>query len=700
MASSNFVPLPFFVDESGGEDKTKKNDLNGPFGSAAPVAFNPATSFGGSCLSSEPPKQLAEPSSTQLPTDFFSSSFTASSTYFTAPSNIAAAATAAPVSSFTFNEFGSSAVNAVNVPAVEPAQAPNTNFNSAEPVHRSNEPQAPKGFTGFNPQPSTVQPVVTGWPPVQPSQHFVPEAPRQQDLSPSFDTSRPSQVPDAPKQSEPWAPSSTFARASVSEPSKEPWAQNQGIETSTFASKVPEPSQVSWQTPMPSALRRSSIDSQHSNPPNVTFNTSVSAPPSIALPPYHHGLDALEETLSTRSFTNSSFVIEGGKACDRCSKQNELTANFCCRCGAQIGSPIESPSDSGVFSVDSSAPVFEQMARLSISERTFEQQTQTFAQPHLGAFQPSAHQSSTYQSNPYEQVSQPTTYQPQQQSQFAPQTAVVSPTKPAAPSRVHPVMAFGFGGSFVMTFPTLQTRYNPNGQPINSYRPSMVYKGDLEMLPQAKAKMCEAILAIDNGAPLLEKAQKPKELSALITKLKSSAVSSGDRLLFGLFESILKSSGKPLDNPHVLDNLKEMLADSLSSEQQQSSLQSSHDSHGSFGLNEVGQKVVSGDIVGASEFAISHQLWSHALLLGQFAGPQHYQKVVAQFVQQDFPPSHPVRLVYLMLSGQSQLIGIPSSCSSILLSYLRTGTCCFWASLVEILGQHSFGISLQSQVSN
>lgn len=174
------------------------------------------------------------------------------------------------------------------------------------------------------------------------------------------------------------------------------------------------------------------------------------------------------------------------------------------------------------------------------------------------------------------------------------------------------------------------------------------------MLPQAKAKITESILAIDNGAPLLEKAQKPKELSALIAKLKSDGQSNGDKLLFGLFELILKSSGKPLDSPHVLDNLKELLADSLASEQHHTSIQSTH---GVFGLNEVGQKVISGDIIGASETAINHQLWSHALLLGQFAGPQHYQKVVGQFVQQDFPPSHPVRLVYLMLSGQVQLIG-------------------------------------------
>lgn len=677
------------MDESGGDDK-KKNSLSGPFAGAAPVAFNPATSFSGADDKQELLKQSAEPSSTQLPTDFFSSSFTASSTYFSAPSNIAAPAPAA-ASSFTFNDFGSSAVNP---PAVESAKLTQFISISAEPV-QFNEP-APLGFTEFTPQPFAAPSSDTSqtWPSAQPSQPFVPEVPIKQDFAPSFDISRPSQVPEAPKQSEPWAPSSTFAQPSLMEPSKEPWAQSHQSVESTFTSKVPEPSQVSWQTPMPGAPRRSSIDSQHSNPPIVTFNTSVSAPPSVLLPPYHHGLDALEETLSTRSFTNSSFVIEGGKACDRCAKQNELTANFCCRCGAQIGSPIESPSDSGVFSVDSSAPVFEQMARLSISERAFEQQTVTQTSPYQpGAYQPSTYQS-TYQ--PSKQFHQPSSYQPQQQTQFVPQAAVVSPTKAAPPTRVHPVMTFGFGGSFVMTFPTLQTRYNPNGQPINSYRPSMLYKGDLEMLPQAKTKMCEAIMAIDNGAPLLEKAQKPKELSALISKLKSSAVSSGDKLLFGLFELILKSNGKPLDNPHALENLKELLADALSSEhQQQSSLQSSH---GSFGLNEVGQKVISGDIVGASESAMSHQLWSHALLLGQFAGPQHYQKVVAQFVQQDFPPSHPVRLVYLMLSGQGQLIGIPSGCSSVIFSYFRTGTCCCWSSLV--LGQYSFGIGIQSQIPN
>ncbi len=404
----------------------------------------------------------------------------------------------------------------------------------------------------------------------------------------------------------PWMSEMDKSATSSVEVSRTPW---QSLEPSASSTS-------SWQPPQMTP-RKNSSDSQR----------SIHLPPTSLPTP----LDGIEETLSNKSFA-SSFVIEGGKACFRCSKNNEVGANFCSRCGAQIGSPIESPSSSQIcssFESHTSTVVQEQFSKLSIGEHTFPTPTSTTT-----SFQ--------------QDFSAPVSFQHQ-----APTAS--QPASPKDSKRVYPVFNFGFGGSFVLTFPTLQTRYTPSGQPINSFRPSVMYTGDVSSLPNARYAINDTFLDIADGAPLLEMVGKPKELAQIISRLKSSSSDVAERLTLTLFELLLQH-GKHTDNPKMLDEIKNILESNNMTTMQATAGNEAI-------IPELEARLRNGDREGAFEMAVSNEMWSHAFILGRLLSPMAFQKAVDTFTQQTYPSGHPIRLVYLMLTGQPHIIGTLMSAS-------------------------------------
>lgn len=385
---------------------------------------------------------------------------------------------------------------------------------------------------------------------------------------------------------EPKPASLPFEQKPVSQ-SFEPWLPTAQVSGLSSRASVTEP-QASWP-------RRASAEAAH-----------YSA---------HHPADNPADAIS---LANSSFVIEGssGKGCERCGKQNEMMANFCCRCGANIASPVESPTESQVFSVGSAV---------------------------------SADQSSPYPSS--QLTSPPAPSMPSVMTTSAmvtDQMGRLSLSTQMPQRRDHPVVSFGFGGRVFLTFPTLQTRYNPNGQPINSYRPSLVHLGGVGLFPGAQ----ETISAQLDAAPLVGK--QPNELAATLKARRES--SAGEEcLILAVLEALLAVGGAgKVSAPESTEKLVQMVTPFLPKQILAQSPANNLPCAGETG--KVADLVSAGRIVEACEAAMEERLWAHALLLAHLTSPALHQRAVAQLAQQDFPAGHPARIVYLMLTGQPHLV--------------------------------------------
>lgn len=655
MASgqNTFVPLPFFASDPGSKEEDEKNGFS--FGSGNQFGHNAPGATYQMPPSTAPPQPTVagdDVKAPSLPTDFFSSTISGSVPFFPLPetsgldANVLNETPKEAQSSFS---FGGEPFSFPAAPAQEQAPWNKPGEPSTAPVATSSAAvvDAPMPVSPQKPVPAMP------WEAPQPSFTMPSQPP----------SSQPSFMAQPPPSKMPWE--APVVPAGDDHPA--PWS------APSVAVNPATPGTVSWAAPpTPSGQRRLSQDSQ----------------PSSSLP-VPSGLDPLTETLSVRSFTNLSLDGQG-KACERCGKMNESLANFCCRCGAQVASPVESPADSQVFSVDSSALLPEQMQRLSLTE----------SKPWTAA--PVTELNGHGQFVPQPQFAD----QGHGQGPFATFTAaaplavasavVSSPISPLPSStgdrKPHPVFCFGLGGGFVMTFPSLQTRYNPTGQPISSYRPGMVYCGPLPSLPEARARLTESLTAVHEGAPLLELASRPKELSALLQRLRQTA-STDEALLYGLFDLLLQFNGRvPLDNPKALEQLRSLLApfngaNEISVPQQSPA-----------SLSSLSDAVLSGNLEGALQTALETGLWSHAMVLGHALGAPQLHRAVSAFVGAELPPCHPLRLAYLQLSGQS------SSISKRKLSYLLlifvvdelranpSESCQNWASiLLGLLGNRRSG---------
>lgn len=358
-----------------------------------------------------------------------------------------------------------------------------------------------------------------------------------------------------------------------------------------------------------------------------------------------------EETLSVQSsFTTSSegFVIpqvEGQKACPRCAKQNELHANFCCRCGAQIGSPVFSPTSSFEYGEDALAG---KMDALNITSST----TATPSKPTV------VREESPF-AKPFSEPHHPTTTQ---SSSFAPSTlfaaAPVAATMTSAQAtpavtakRVYPVFSFGFGGVYAATFPVLQTRYNPNGQPVHSYRPSVMYHGDgLDSIPFVKKSFLDLITRVDGGLPFYGK--NAKSLANVISHFE---IKDERNVFVKLFEVLLNCQGR-IDQPDVVGKIVDLVQAHFSSS-------STFESNGMpvvenpKAVAEFSQLLLQGDKVTACEYAINNRLWSHALLLSSQTNPSLHEQTIGAFAKQEFPVGHPVRLLYLIFANEWASLG-------------------------------------------
>jgi hypothetical protein len=168
------------------------------------------------------------------------------------------------------------------------------------------------------------------------------------------------------------------------------------------------------------------------------------------------------------------------------------------------------------------------------------------------------------------------------------------------------------------------------------------------------------------GAPLLELANRPKELTALLQRLRQTA-NSEEALLYGLFDLLLQFNGRiPLDNSKALEQLRSLSA--------------------------VSEAVLAGNLEMALQGALDTSLWSHAMVLGHALGAPQLHRAITAFVGAELPPCHPLRLTYLQLSGQSSAIGTLLSSRSyfyiFLVDELRSHpseSCQHWASILMAL---------------
>lgn len=605
-SSQNFVPLPFFVNDSAGKEPDKKK--NDGFNFGAPSASSaPAETLKPTMPSAAVPQPAnAKPES---PNNFFSGPSAASSR---GPS----------ITQESLEQKGLQ-----QPPWISVKKEDNNNFVEPwkSPVLGTTQPSKEINSIGGNPFDSMQtfqQPSSTPWnPPALESttKHSPLEQPWNLKAAEAFsfkgaqdsDNRKVEFTPLAPTEVKvdplpPWAINSQATSAANNESWKSPQQQ-----------KEPQPPlappSVSWSAPAPPEPsftvdnRRNSAESQKSNT-NFIHSSEI-----------HNAnvLETVEETLSIRSFANSSFVLEGGKACIRCGKTNEAMANFCSRCGAQIGSPMESPTSSQICT-----------SSISIDSNTVAIET-----TQQNNFDPVGE---NYQYNKIEQQFASLTIQPQ------------SPKKPHE-SRIYPVISFGLGGSFALTFPSLQTRFNPNGEPLTAYRPSILYKGDLSTFPMTEDSSLKKVFSIDKGNPLIGK--NCKDLNSLVSSLRKSFPRYA--LLYGLFEAMLKEKGNLLGSPKLIEYLKNILPMAQGFD-------------GPHELGELTKRLEIGDRNGAIELAMSRGMWSHALILAQPVGPQVYTQVISGFVQGELPKCHPLRLLFLYESNQlSQFsIGLPYFCFS------------------------------------
>jgi hypothetical protein len=357
-----------------------------------------------------------------------------------------------------------------------------------------------------------------------------------------------------------------------------------------------------------------------------------------------------EKTLSVQSSlttTSEGFVIpqvEGQKACPRCAKQNELHANFCCRCGAQIGSPVFSPGSSFEYGEDALAG---KMNELNIASSTTGTPSKTgtseelpFAKPFSDHHLPATTPSSSFA---------PSTF-----LAAAPVAAAMTSTQAAAPvteKRVYPVFSFGFGGVYTATFPVLQTRYNPNGQPIHSYRPSVMYHGDgLDSIPFVKKSVVDLITKVDGGLPFYGK--PPKSLVNVISHFQ---INDERHVFVKLFEILLNCQGR-IDQPDAIAKIVDLVLthfpSSVAFESNEVPVVDNPKA-----VSEFSRLLLQGDKVAACEYAITNRLWSHALLLSSQTNPSLHEQTISAFAKHEFPAGHPIRLLYLIFANEWSSIG-------------------------------------------
>lgn len=201
------------------------------------------------------------------------------------------------------------------------------------------------------------------------------------------------------------------------------------------------------------------------------------------------------------------------KFCTRCGTKNAAESNFCCRCGLQL---TQSPTfpDFEVGSMTSelqSMKVESRSPEPAMTDSALSYGASSYVEPALDT--PSYRTNSVYSAQIYPQQNICTVqsqnsdhqYQYQQQQHYQPPQQ----PEPVKPSRVHPVVSFGFGGRLVYTIPQRQTRYSAaTNSTVDCVKPGFLNVCSVE-------SKCSDLKIFESALPQgpFDEKTKPKEIA-------------------------------------------------------------------------------------------------------------------------------------------------------------------------------------------
>lgn len=263
-------------------------------------------------------------------------------------------------------------------------------------------------------------------------------------------------------------------------------------------------------------------------------------------------------------------------------------------------------------------------------------------------------------------ASQSFAHPPQESTQVDSFThATAAPSIKQSKFPVCPAFCFGYGGQFFVTFPIKQMRFavTPGShaapQGISHDRPGPMYRIRLATFASINETIIRPILESYQGVPITDKFIKSKDvvkiLDHLIQETPEQEKLASKKIALQILKLILTTKGGlgSVGN----DAIRKILLSGPSSPRLAPLLASSDASAGANAqvLIEMTKMLVHGARADAVQLALSNQMWAHALLISSHVDRETYSSVISEFARHSLPIGHPLRSLYLLFAGQSDL---------------------------------------------
>ncbi|KAF9978560.1 vesicle coat component, partial [Actinomortierella ambigua] len=239
--------------------------------------------------------------------------------------------------------------------------------------------------------------------------------------------------------------------------------------------------------------------------------------------------------------------------------------------------------------------------------------------------------------------------------------------------RMHgcPLIAFGFGGKIMTTFPRTVQRFTSASSIMVTKR----FPGDLQLQHLKDFVPVSKTIASYPGPLLMDSAvqfkAKRKDLSKLIDeKIKELDGPLGDAdddahqvLLWKLFKVMFDHDGVLTGGPKVDEAVRSVLLSIPLTLFPENSVIPPQASTGSVSLDTLQDLLRRGDRAGAVHYAIKSHLWAHALVISSCVNKDLWKEAVNAFVQNELSMGNgdvkangreALRVLYALFSGQSQ----------------------------------------------
>ncbi|EFA79627.1 hypothetical protein PPL_07486 [Heterostelium album PN500] len=498
--------------------------------------------------------------------------------------------------------------------------------NISPPTTQQQPHQHQRQFSASTPQRSSEQ--VPYYQPSSPSTHTFnaqpPTHPQVQHLS---GTTSPSH-----------SPSSSYTQSSMPMPMPTPLQQQQQQPPAAHQYQVPSPSSSFSHSSYGnnSVTNNSNTATNHSNPGSVTSAASLSQSAS--------GLPSYQPTHARTNSNEFSAMLK---------QQVGYTPSSPLQSQMQVATPQQPPLPVNPNSVPPSPSSYTPSLPMAIPSSNpgslnasipppanlSGSYSQSPSQYPMASMQP---QQNYYQQQQPSQPSMPIQYNQQQQqyqqsNQYYQQqgyqqgwgaTPAVAKTDTPLFTRPHPVFTFGFGEPGWTIATLSQCIYFP-GPLTNSTSKDTVNKWIQERIADIGSGRMDTLCSRDPEA---------------------------SHLLWELLVVLNNNEGQILDNEKNFDKtLHKLLLDNKNSMTNFPPQQLNRsDADLQILLNEMQNLLIRGDLVGAHKFTMDNQLWTHAIVLSHYLGPEAYGKTLLAFSNNSFPLGSPLKTVYSLYSNNTR----------------------------------------------